>query len=249
MKNRLHKCFKIFNYITSNERYKAMFFVLIIISLYGSLTLGVHTGNFFDSILIPFQFNVFNIFLFSILFLSNLNIYSIFKKDFSFYIIRLKDKKTYIKTLITLSIINYIFNFIIVLLTMLIVFLLTTIHNTSVDNYLNYNINTCVYLMFYMFRYIIYGLLVMMIFTLVYVNTNKKISIGLKFLFLLMFMQCPVYYSRSNISLLIWFYFNATTFSTFSMDVLGSILVLLILEVIFLLLLKLSKKSKRMEIL
>ena len=73
MRNKLRNDFKILDYITSNEKYKAIFFVSMIVVIYGTLVLGIASDNFFDSILIPFQFPIFNILIFSLLFLNNLN--------------------------------------------------------------------------------------------------------------------------------------------------------------------------------
>ena len=251
MRNKLRNDFKILDYITSNEKYKAIFFVSMIVVIYGTLVLGIASDNFFDSILIPFQFPIFNILIFSLLFLNNLNLCSILKKDFSFYVIRLKNKKEYFKTLIRISTINYLFNFIIMLLFMFILLLLTTISNTSIHNYQNYNVSNFVYLLFYMFRYIIYGLLIMLISSLIYVNTNDKITLCFQLLFLSMFLQNNIIniYGKNNITLLIWSYFSGTTFSTFNLEILSSILVLLLLEFIYFFLFYISEKIKKVEIL
>ena len=61
--------------------------------LLGGFILGVSVDNFFDSILVQFQFSIFNIFLFTLVFFNNMNACSIFKNDFTFYIMRLKNKK------------------------------------------------------------------------------------------------------------------------------------------------------------
>lgn len=96
MKNRYRNEIQILNYVTTTEKYKGIFFTSFILSLYGGFVLGGSVDNFFNSILVPFQFSIFNIFLFSLVLLNNINVCSIFKNDFSFYIIRLKNKKEYI---------------------------------------------------------------------------------------------------------------------------------------------------------
>jgi hypothetical protein len=234
------------NYVTSNEKYKAIFFVSLIVVIYGSLALGLPAGNLFDSILVPFQFPIFNILLFSLLFLNNLNLCSIFRKDFNFYIIRLKSKKNYFKTMIELSIVNYLFHFLLIFLIMATLILLTTINNISIYDYQNYSISNLVYAIYYMFRYVIYGLVITTIFTLIYIATNDKISIIIEVLFLSMFLKSNMIslYAKDGISLFIWTYFSATTFNTFSLDVLSSIIVLLILEIFCFILFKIINNKK-----
>ena len=63
MKIKMRNQIKILNYITSKEKFKALFVMITILSLYGSIILGVSEDNFIDSILIPFQFPIFNLFL------------------------------------------------------------------------------------------------------------------------------------------------------------------------------------------
>ena len=46
------------------------------------------------------MFDIFNIFMFLILFINTLNICTTFDNEFSFYIIRLNNKKRYIKELL-----------------------------------------------------------------------------------------------------------------------------------------------------
>ena len=134
---------------------------------------------------------------------------------------------------------------------MLILLLLTTISNTSIHSYQNYNINNFIYLLFYMFRYIIYGLLITLISSLIYVNTSDKVTICFQLFFLSMFLQNNIIniYSKNNITLLIWSYFSSTTFSTFNLEILSSILVLLFLELVYFFLFYISGKSKKVEIL
>lgn len=250
MKDKLRDDLKIIRYVTSTERYKAIFFITLIAILYGTLALGIYTENFFESILMPFKFYLFNIIMFTLIFLNNLNLCSIFQKDFSFYIIRLKDKKAYIKTLVRLSVLNYLIYFLTVILLMMTILLLTSFNNISIYNYENYSISNAFYCIFYMFRYIIYGLLITISFTLININTNDRILIFIQLVFLAMFFNGNIMnmVEKREISLYIWTYLSTTTFITFGLEVVGSILILLILEVIFLLMYYISCKNKRMEI-
>ena len=66
MKVKCHKM-DVLNYMISTEKFKVIFILIIILALYGSVVLGVSSYNFLDSILIPLQFGLFNIFMFILL--------------------------------------------------------------------------------------------------------------------------------------------------------------------------------------
>jgi len=250
MKNKYRNELKIISYITSTERYKGFFLISIILSLYGSLVLGSRQDNFFDSLLVPLQFSMFNVFLFAIIFLNNMNACSIFKKEFPDYILRLKTKKEYVKTLIKLSAVMFLFQFIIILLLMLIPLILTTFNDLSSHLYQNYTINNIIYLLFYCIRYMVYGILLTMISTLIFANTNSKVVLVVNGTFLLlMFYFGQAVSFQSNFSLSIWSYFKMTIYSTFSLELASSVFMALILEIIVIGLYILSIKNRKLSIL
>lgn len=176
MKNKYRNELNIINYIASTEKYKVIFFISILLSIYGGFILEISVNNFFDSILIPLRFPIFNVFLFALIFISNINVCSILKKDFSFYISRLKNKKEYVKTILRLSNVMYLFHIFIILLFLLASLFLTTFNNLEVYSYSNYynnyEISNLIYCYFYCIRYLIFGLLIINISSLIYLNIN-----------------------------------------------------------------------------
>ena len=250
MKSKYHNEIKIINYIASTEKYKGIFFSSLLLSLYGGLILGQSAHNFFDSILIPFQHAIFNIFLFALVFLNNISACSILKKDFSFYIIRLKNKKEYIKLIIRVTILMYLFHIFIILLFIFMIFLLTTFNDLNISIYQNYAISNFTYSFFYLIRYILLGMLLTLIFSLIYINTNDKIILTLQSLFLILIMYFDKFKlePRTTFSLSIWSYFRNVIYETFSLEVTSSIFMVLILEIIIILLYQLSLKNKKVEI-
>ena len=250
MKNKYHNELKILSYIISTEKYKVIFFCSLILALYGSLVLGITADNFLDSILIPLRFPIFNIFMFAIIFVNNINTCTTFQNDFSFYIIRLKSKKEYIRTLIRLTIYMYLFHILVILLFIFIIFLLTTFKNIAIYTYQNYTINNLIYTCFYLIRYIIFGLLLTIISSLIYINTNEKVILTLDFIFLIFFLDMDFFLlqGKENMPLLIWSYFTYTFYSSFSLELAYSLGMLIILESIIIILYRLSLKSKKVII-
>ena len=250
MKNRYRNEIQILNYVTTTEKYKGIFFASFILSLYGGFVLGGSVDNFFNSILVPFQFSVFNIFLFSLVLLNNINVCSIFKNDFSFYIIRVKNKKEYIQAIIRMTVLMYFFHIFIMLLSIFACLLLTTFKDLSISFYQNYTINNFIYSCFYLMRYIVFGLLLTIIFSLIYVNTNDKFVLILQSFFLLLFLYFDNFQleARTAFSLSIWSYFRNVIYESFSLEVLSSIFMMIILEVIIMFLYKLSLKNQKVMI-
>lgn len=253
MKNKYHNEMKIISYIMSTDRYKAIFFLSVILALYGGFALGTTMNNFWDSILVPIQFYIFNIILFAFIFLNNINACSIFKNDFSFYIIRLKNKREYIKTLVKISVIMYFIQIAIIFLFILMCLLLTTFKNTQIYPYEtyfgSYGISNLTFCIFYCIRYILFGLLITMVSTFVYLNFTPKITIVFEGIFLvLMYYFSAIVSLRYTFSLLVWTYYTQTIYDTFSLEVASSVFMLLLLEVIVIVIYKLSLKNRRIEI-
>ena len=222
MKNKYRNELNIINYITSTEKYKVIFFISVLLSIYGGFILGVSADNFFDSILIPLRFPIFNIFLFALIFINNINVCSIFKKNFPFYVSRLKNKIEYIKTMLRLSTIMYLFHMSIILLFLLASLFLTTFNNLEIYNYSNYynsyEINNLIYCCFYCIRYLIFGLLIINISSLIYLNLNQKITMIINGIFLiLMFYFGNIISMLDNYTINIWSYFTLTMFSSFTL--------------------------------
>lgn len=250
MKSKWRNELKIINYITTTERYKVIFWLSVILSLYGGFVLGCSSDNFFDSLLVPLSFPIFNIVFFAIIFFNNINACSIFKKDFPDYVIRLKNKKEYIKTLIRLSAIMFLFHFIIIMLLIIGILLLTTFNNLGLSQYQNYSITNFTYLLFYFIRYTIYGLLITIISTLIFINTNPMITLIVNGIFLLLLLYFGNIVAMQNkFSLLIWSYYSITIYPSFMLEISSSVFMLLILEVITMFLYNFSIGNKKVQVL
>lgn len=249
MKAKLHNEFKIVKYIMSTPKYKGIFLFTVLLCIYGAIALGITAGDFVGSILKPFQFYLFNMFLFTLFFLNNNNACSILKNDFSFYILRLRNKREYVNTTLRVSSLLYSIHFIIVFMIMLACYLLTTFNNVDIHSYNTYAISNITYCLFYLFRYFVIGLLIMLISTMIQINSNGKYVIIFEIIFLFLQYYFNGYITLQNkVTLNVWKYFSSVNYSTFSLEVTSSIFMILVLEIIFLLIYYFTNKFKRMVI-
>ena len=244
MKNKTHNTYQILNYFASTDRYKIILILTIILCLYGSFALGLNV-TFTSSILNTFMFDIFNIFMFLILFINTLNICTTFDNEFSFYIIRLNNKKRYIKELLKNVLIFNILHLTIFFLIYFTIKCFMTYEPGSYTLYQNYNITNNLYLIFYLGRYIILGLLFCLIESLIYINFKTKIVCIFNSLFIMGFLLSSSSDIINNKFLIFpWSYFNNIKYSSFSMEILYSCIYILILLIISLLLYKFILKKK-----
>ncbi|MCM1370967.1 MAG: hypothetical protein NC181_03655 [Clostridium sp.] len=249
MKSKIHNQIKIFNYIVSTERFKIIFIMTIALALYGGFVLGESAENFIDCIILTFQFFMFNIFMFALLFLNTLNTCSTFTKDFANYIIRLKTKKTYVKELLKNSIVLNLFHLLIFLILYFTILNFKRFGFFGIHNYNNYEINNLIYMIFYVFRYVIYAVLITIVSALIFVNFKDKITMLLNSIFLVGFgMHSFDVTIKNYFSFNIWDYFNETYYSSFMTELSSSILFLLIIEIIIMIVYKVTIKNKKMVI-
>lgn len=249
MKDKWHNQIKILNYITSTDKYKVIFILSIFLALYGAIVLSVSCPNFIDAILIPFQFYMFNIFAFSLLFANTLNISSLFKNKFSFYVIRLENKKNYIKETLKTNIIVYSFHFLIILLLFFMALNLSKFNNNGIHMYNTYTVSNLSYTIFYLLRYYIIGLFITLISSLIYINFNEKATILLNIIFLTGFIAInQLVISKNVFSLSIWTYFVNKQYSSFTTELNYTILFILILEIITIILYRITIKNRKVAI-
>ncbi len=249
MKTKLHNQLKILNYISSTDRFKVIFIMTVVLSLYGSVVLSNGTENIIDAISIAFQYEIFNIFMFSLLLLNTLNTCTVFSEDFNLYIIRLKTKNNYIKE--TLK--NVVFlNLFYLLLFFLLYFSILYVYKfgkIQIYFYSDYGISNLSYIIFYLVRYIVIGILISAISTMIYINFKSKITLVLDSIFLVGFMITPYYASaKNNFTLIPWNYFNGTVYDSFIKEVSFTILFLFSLEFAIYIAYHLTLKLKRINI-
>ncbi len=242
----MHNQLKILNYISSTNRFKIIFMMMIILSLYGSFVLGISSNNFIDSILIPLQFPIFNLFMFALLFFNTLNTCTCFDKKFSFYILRLETKSNYIKELSKTTLILNIFYFLLFFIFYFIVLNIFKLGNINIHSYQNYLVNNLTYVIFYLLRYIILSLLITTIVTICYINFKEKIAMIISAIFMVGFMLTPLSATvKSNFTIIPWNYFINIEYSSFITEISFSTLFILIIELVIILIYRLTLLNKK----
>ncbi len=218
MKSKLHNRLSILNYISSTDNYKVMFICTIVLSLYGSIGLAVSTRNPLDTVLIPFQFTIFNMFMFAILFLNTLNTCIIFNKEFTFYTLRLKSKRRYINELLTNVFLMHLYHLILFFMLYFIVIFIIRQGTISIHDYQNYSVSNLAYVVFYLLRYVILSLLLNLFTTLMYIYFKKTTTL-FNFIFIACFMLVKTSIEIKNqFNIYVWSYFSNVVYESFSLE-------------------------------
>ena len=249
VKHKLRNQFQILNYIVSTNKFRTLFLISLILCIYGTIGLTSLDETYIDTVLTSFQFYIFNLFLFLILFLNTLSTCTIFNKEFSNYIIRLKSKKRYIIEMIKTALLLNIFLFVLIFIIYFIFLNMLKLNNIKIVPFIHYKINNLTYLLFYLFRYFIYSLLIMVITTIIYINFKEKITLGISSLFLFGFLNDK--FNAKLVDTLIlkpWPYFSTVWYKSFKAEIKLSVIYFLILLIITIILYFITLKNKRWEI-
>ncbi len=233
MKVKCHKM-DVLNYMISTEKFKVIFILIIILALYGSVVLGVSSYNFLDSILIPLQFGLFNIFMFILLFINTFNTCTTFNKNFSHYIMRLDNKKNYVKTMLKNTIFLNLYFFLLFFILFFALLFLFKAGHIEIHSYQNYVINNLIYVLYYVIKYIVLAIFITSFSALSYLYFGGKITLLFNTLFLVGFTAIPFYDSIFNYPTLIpWHHFMGISYSSFLTEIASTALLLFVLELLF----------------
>lgn len=154
MKNKLKYYNANFCYYANSQKFKFLFVLMIIISLYCSSALTYVDGSYLNYI--PAIFSIFNnkvfiIFMLFICLMTTINTYIHFNSS-NYYIIRLKSKKEYLRELINNTIFNNLVTLIIQVIMILIGLNVFCSSNLGISVMENYNILNIIYLLFFLIR-------------------------------------------------------------------------------------------------
>lgn len=244
MKSNKYKC--IVKNIYNSPYYKISILFNLLIAIYGCLILGANQDNYFYTILITHSNPYFNVLFVSLIMINSINTLNILSKYN--LIVRLDNKKNYIKTLIKTIIhmnIISIFSYLLMYFSLLNI---TQISYIKIENFSMYNINIIIYMIFYLIRYFVFILLSTTIFSLLLIKFKKTRVYPLIIIFIVgfLFAQRNII-TISEFSPFIWKYLTLANFGTFTTDVNYSILYCLIMEIIIYLIYKLIVYSKKIK--
>lgn len=243
MKKKQSKNIKLINHITQSSKYKIIFILSICVAVYGSLVLGADQKDFLFSILVAHTSPYFNILFFSLMTFNTINASSIILNNQN-YMLRIKDKRTLLKDLVKLILqINIVWLMSFILLYFLFL-------NASQFQYiyqkpfLDYNITTLSYSIFYLIRYYLYSLIFQMMNTIILYKLKEKKTLLIDFIFITLFYFFkPTQEIISKFLILPWSYYNIIHYKNFQLELIYSIQFLLILLICLLLLFYLSRKK------
>ncbi len=249
MKNKFRNRYQIFNYIVSSERFKFLFLSTLMLSFYGAIGICNMNEPYIDTAISSYQFDTFNVLVFAILFFNTLNVCTTFDKEFSNYIIRLRNKKKYVIELVKTTIILNLFFFIIQFFIFFMILNLIKLDNIKIVNYLNYDVSNLIYLIFYLIRYVVYSIIITTLVTTIYINFKQKIAFVFCIIFVIGF-KFGEFGLEIKDSLIIkpWYYYSTIICKSFSMELLFSIIYLIILLIIVSVSYFLTLKNKKWSV-
>lgn len=234
MKEKSHKkntTTEIIKFITKTRKFKITIFLSVLLSLYGSLVLTASINNYFSAILNTFQFYTFNALFFLVLLINTINVCTTFDQ-YEFYIIRLENKKKYLKELIKLVVYSNLIISMVILLSYLTIINILKCGYLYIASYNGY-INNMIYTIFYMIRYIVLALLVSILNVFLYHKVKEEKAIIFDFLFVFAFWLYPsgIIGTTHTFQLPIWSYFENINYGSFMLEVSYSLLYILLLEI------------------
>lgn len=213
---------------------KTIIFILIIFNFF--IAISYLQGEHFVDGLILFVTNaVYCVVLFALTLINTLTIYKNFEKNY-FYILRFKDKKEYLGTLLKTIVVNNLI-FFLINLAIIIIYLTIFSNGFVIMNWQTYNISNLTYVLFYMIRFFILMEIVMIISVLLMKLFDKNTLILFNVIIWSSFLFYP--YELKKIIGSVWEmhwmlagYLRYHFYTTFSLEVLYSIIFIFLMAII-----------------
>lgn len=245
LKKKIFKNQDLINFITDSSNFKIILIFTIITAIYGAYIIGNGIKSFFEVIIYSHTNEYYNIMFFAVLAINTINTARLFIKN-NDYIIRLKNRKNYLKELIKIVVEVNILLLTIGLLIFFSILILTKFEYIKTNEYLNYGITDVSYSVFYLLRYYIYAIIFSIINTLIYERSGEYKTIIVDFIFIIFFGLNMQYVAiNSKFTLLPWSYFTIKNYGGFSSEIMMSLFFLIIIQVVTILLFKLTTNRKK----
>lgn len=229
MKKRLDSY--ILDTVTKTDKFKLIFVLSCFLAFYGGYGLVANNKDFFGSILISFSNIYFNLGFFLLLFVNTIYFCSWFYQ-YDSYLLRLKDKKMYLKHLIYHGL---KFNVVWMICFLMIYFLVLFFTNLGfVQNYFlyHYGVSVWVYVIFYLVRYFLLATILSVFVISFFVIFKERKTTIFCFLFFLGYLVMPVFLLHSDeasFKLFPYSYYVLYDYGSFSLEIFYSIGYLLLL--------------------
>ena len=229
--------------------FKMILILSFAVAYYGTNVLGNNGGtDIFSILLYSHSINYFNVMVFLLIFLNTLNSFYVVKQNYN-YLIRIEDKKKYIKILIkTIFLVNIIWIFLF-LMMFIVITLFGYVEFINLNTISYYKINIMCYTLFYLVRYYAIGLLFSMIFGLLLNKLEEKVVYFLFFIFELGLLFTVADSNPLNSLLVFPFkYFNMSLFNSFYLEICSSFIFFVILYFIFMIFYKCVSSNYKIKV-
>lgn len=243
MKRKLENKFHFIANSLNSYKFKAIFLILVILSIYGVFDIAIRTGFFYGLYMIYNNQWVIAILLFC-LFVNTLNICELYKKNYSI-IIRNKTKKEYLKEISKIIIIT---NTIVILMS----FMITCIFlffkyagDFSVGNTIN-GVNILFYTIYHFIRFIIISSLLSLLIFYCWKFLNSFFSFLISIILSLSLVISPISLEIvTHFKMFFGYYLLAPRFENITLDIQFSLLTIIIIMIIDLVLFQIINYVKR----
>lgn len=235
MKNSLKLLKENLKFHINSNQFRLILLLLICFNLYGTSYLSANL-SYFDGFINIITNGYYVVCLFAIILLNTINMFDKFEKN-QFFIIRFKDRKMYLKQLIT----NILFsNSVLFLMNLVLIIIGLNIFASSsftISTVLNYSIPNILYIFFYLIRFFTIIQLIAIVNTCLLKLINNKVVISFNLLIYLMILFAPyepkiVISSVSKMFLVISDYMRLHYYSDFLLEILCSSIYISILLLI-----------------
>lgn len=232
--------------ITRTSQFKILFILSIFLAFYGAYGLGVNNKDFFGTILISYSSGYFNLGFLLLLFVNTIYFCSWFSR-YDNYIIRLHDKKTYLKQMIRQGLKLNLVWMLCFLLVYLIILFFTNFGFFQGSEIFDYGITSFIYVVFYLIRYFCFSCFLSFFIICFYIFLGERKTMLLSLVFFIGYILTlflDVNFSDNAFKILPYSYYTLYDYGSFSLEIVYSILYLLLLEILFYILIYIFLRRK-----
>lgn len=248
MKNNLNLLKENMKFNVNSNQFRFVLLMILCFNLYGTAYLATNL-TYLDGMLNIITNGYYIICIIGLILLNTINTFDKFEKN-DFYILRFKNRKTYLKQLILNVFISNTILLVMNLVVLIIGLNLFASDKFVVYNILEYSIPNIIYILFYLFRLYFIIQIISVINVCLLKLINNKLTIGINLILYLVILFTPynqkrVVSSISNMFINISDYMRIHYYSDFSLEVICSIIYIFIPLIVSFILFNLTIKKMK----
>lgn len=248
MKNNLKLLKENMKFNVNSNQFRLTLLLILCFNLYGTAYLATNL-TYLDAMLNIITNGYYIVCLIGLTLLNTINTFDKFEKN-DFYILRFKDRKTYLKQLILNVLMSNTILLVMNLVVLIIGLNLFASSKFVIYNFLDYSISNIIYLLFYLVRLFFIIQIVATINACLLKIVNNKIVIGINLILYLVILFTPyepkrVVSSVSNMFINISDYMRLHYYSNFPLEIFCSILYIFIPLIMSFILFKFTIKKMK----